>query len=142
MRRSHFYYALVLAVLSLACTFQFQAQAAPPAPLVKHLSSLLKWTTTVASLKTPQSDENVLQFEDGYLVETVVEGNAMGVVPYNIRLSEDGELYAVDELNSNVVKITPPLSQLEQDWWPAHFRVIQDILMENQMKLVLITPKV
>ena len=30
MRRSHFYYALVLAVLSLACTFQFQAQAAPP----------------------------------------------------------------------------------------------------------------
>ncbi|KAJ6417090.1 hypothetical protein OIU84_002895 [Salix udensis] len=111
MRRSHFYYALVLAVLSLACTFQFQAQATPPAPLVKHLSSLLKWTTTVASLKTPQSDENVLQFEDGYLVETVVEGNAMGVVPYNIRLSEDGELYAVDELNSNVVKITPPLSQ-------------------------------
>lgn len=57
------------------------------------------------------TDENVLQFEDGYLVETVVEGNTMGVVPYNIRLSEDGELYAVDELNSNVVKITPPLSQ-------------------------------
>ncbi|KAI5571390.1 hypothetical protein BDE02_11G091200 [Populus trichocarpa] len=111
MRRSHFSYTLVLAVLSLACTFQFQAHAAPPAPLVKHLSSLLKWTTTVASLKTPQSDENVLQFEDGYLVETVVKGNAMGVVPYKIRLSEDGELYAVDEVNSNVVKITPPLSQ-------------------------------
>ncbi|KAJ6895000.1 hypothetical protein NC652_028673 [Populus alba x Populus x berolinensis] len=111
MRRSHSYYTLVLAVLSLACTFQFQAHAAPPAPLVKHLSSLLKWTTTVASLKTPQSDENVLQFEDGYLVETVVRGNAMGVVPYKIRLSEDGELYAVDEINSNVVKITPPLSQ-------------------------------
>eukprot|EP00258_Populus_trichocarpa_P010117 XP_002317450.2 uncharacterized protein LOC7472339 isoform X2 [Populus trichocarpa] len=111
MRRSHFSYTLVLAVLSLACTFQFQAHAAPPAPLVKHLSSLLKWTTTVASLKTPQSDENVLQFEDGYLVETVVKGNAMGVVPYKIRLSEDGELYAVDEINSNVVKISPPLSQ-------------------------------
>ncbi|XP_011044055.1 PREDICTED: uncharacterized protein LOC105139353 isoform X2 [Populus euphratica] len=111
MRRSHSYYTLVLAVLSLACTFQFQAHAAPPAPLVKHLSSLLKWTTTVASLKTPHSDENVLQFEAGYLVETVVKGNAMGVVPYKIRLSEDGELYAVDEVNSNVVKITPPLSQ-------------------------------
>ncbi|XP_061983116.1 uncharacterized protein LOC133702820 [Populus nigra] len=111
MRRSHSYCTSVLAVLSLVCTFQFQAHAAPPAPLVKHLSSLLKWTTTVASLKTPQSDENVLQFEDGYLVETVVKGNAMGVVPYKIRLSEDGELYAVDEVNSNVVKITPPLSQ-------------------------------
>ncbi|KAJ6314320.1 hypothetical protein OIU78_017898 [Salix suchowensis] len=35
----------------------------------------------------------------------------MGVVPYKIRVSEDGELYAVDEVNSNVVKITPPLSQ-------------------------------
>jgi hypothetical protein len=30
MRRSHFSYTLVLAVLSLACTFQFQAHAAPP----------------------------------------------------------------------------------------------------------------
>ncbi|KAB5521360.1 hypothetical protein DKX38_025679 [Salix brachista] len=114
MRRSHFYCTLTLALLlSLTCTFQFQAHAAPPAPLIKHLSSLLKWTTTVASSKTPQSDGNVLQFEDGYIVETVVERNAMGVVPYKIRVSEDGELYAVDEVNSNVVKITPPLSQ-----WP------------------------
>jgi hypothetical protein len=30
MRRSHSCYTLVLAVLSLACTFQFQAHAAPP----------------------------------------------------------------------------------------------------------------
>ncbi|KAJ6753876.1 hypothetical protein OIU79_026665 [Salix purpurea] len=112
MRRSHFYCTLTLALLlSLTCTFQFQAHAAPPAPLIKHLSSLLKWTTTVASSKTPQSEGNVLQFEDGYIVETVVERNAMGVVPYKIRVSEDGELYAVDEVNSNVVKITPPLSQ-------------------------------
>ncbi|KAF9666693.1 hypothetical protein SADUNF_Sadunf16G0255300 [Salix dunnii] len=111
MRRFHFYFTVTLALLSLACTFQFQAHAAPPAPLIKHLSSLLQWTTTVASSKTPQSEGNVLQFEDGYLVETVVERNAMGVVPYKIRVSEDGELYAVDEVNSNVVKITPPLSQ-------------------------------
>lgn len=57
------------------------------------------------------ADGNVLQFEDGYLVETVVEGNEIGVVPYKIRVSEDGELFAVDEVNSNIVKITPPLSQ-------------------------------
>lgn len=56
-------------------------------------------------------DGNVLQFENGYLVETVVEGNEIGVVPYKIRVSEDGELYAVDEVNSKIVKITPPLSQ-------------------------------
>jgi len=57
------------------------------------------------------ADTNVLQFENGYLVETVVEGNDIGVVPYKIRVSDDGELYAVDELNSNIMKITPPLSQ-------------------------------
>lgn len=57
------------------------------------------------------ADGNVLQFENGYLVETVVEGNEIGVVPYKIRVSDDGELFAVDEVNSNIVKITPPLSQ-------------------------------
>ncbi|KAL6961879.1 hypothetical protein U1Q18_042376 [Sarracenia purpurea var. burkii] len=57
------------------------------------------------------ADGNVLQFEDGYLVETVVEGNELGVVPYKIRVSEDGELFAVDSVNSNIVRITPPLSQ-------------------------------
>ncbi|OAY54766.1 uncharacterized protein LOC110612041 isoform X1 [Manihot esculenta] len=109
MRRSHLCFASVLTLL-VTCTFQFQAHAAPAGPLVKHLSSLLKWTAR-SSLKMPQSDENVLQFEDGYLVETVVEGNEIGVVPYKIRVSGDGELYAVDEVNSNIVKITPPLSQ-------------------------------
>lgn len=57
------------------------------------------------------SDGNVLQFENGYVVETVVEGNEIGVVPYRIRVSEDGELFAVDSINSNIVRITPPLSQ-------------------------------
>ncbi|KAK8647788.1 hypothetical protein V6N13_121515 [Hibiscus sabdariffa] len=75
--------------------------ASPVTALFKHRSST----------KTPQSDGNVLQFENGYLVETVVEGNEIGVVPYKIRVSDDGELFAVDEVNSNIVKITPPLSQ-------------------------------
>ncbi|KAJ1441635.1 Six-bladed beta-propeller, TolB-like [Sesbania bispinosa] len=62
--------------------------------------------------KTPHSDGNVLQFENGYVVETVVEGNEIGVIPYRIRVSEeDGELFAVDAINSNIVRITPPLSQ-------------------------------
>ncbi|XP_050916412.1 uncharacterized protein LOC127131538 [Lathyrus oleraceus] len=60
----------------------------------------------------PQSDGNVLQFENGYVVETVVEGNEIGVIPYRVRVfAEDGELFAVDETNSNIVRITPPLSQ-------------------------------
>ncbi|XP_044473937.1 uncharacterized protein LOC123202181 isoform X2 [Mangifera indica] len=108
MRESHLFITLTLLI---AFTLQFQAHAAPAGPLIKHLSSLLKWTTRSSSSKEPQSDGNVLQFENGYLVETVVEGSEIGVVPYKIRVSEDGELFAVDEVNSNIVKITPPLSQ-------------------------------
>ncbi|KAF5181736.1 Nhl domain-containing protein [Thalictrum thalictroides] len=90
---------------------KFQTEAAPAvsAPLVKHLSSILKWTRS--SPKQSQTDGNVLQFENGYLVETVAEGNALGVLPYSIRASQDGELFAVDAVNSNIVRITPPLSQ-------------------------------
>ncbi|KAF8413705.1 hypothetical protein HHK36_001697 [Tetracentron sinense] len=87
---------------------EFQADATPAGPLIKHLSSIIKWTRS--SPKTPQKDGNVLQFENGYLVETVVEGNELGVVPYSIRVSQDGELFAVDAVNSNIVRITPPLS--------------------------------
>lgn len=101
---------LIFLTLSLTSLLRFQANAAPPAgPLLKHLNSLLKLTRSTS--KVPQSDVNVLQFEDGYHVETVVEGNGLGVVPYKIRVSEDGELYAVDSVNSNIVRITPPLSQ-------------------------------
>jgi hypothetical protein len=100
---------LLLLFLAVTCTLQFQADAAPVGPLINHLSSILKWTRS--SSKIPQSDGSVLQFENGYLVETVVEGNEIGLFPYKIHVSEDGELYAVDEVNSNIVKITPPLSQ-------------------------------
>ncbi|XAR68261.1 hypothetical protein NMG60_11003332 [Bertholletia excelsa] len=102
-------YLLAFVYLSTTCVLQFQAHAAPAGPLIKHLSSLLKWTGSAS--KTPHSDGNFLQFEKGHLVETVVEGNELGVVPYRIRVSDDGELFAVDEVNSNIVKITPPLSQ-------------------------------
>lgn len=108
MRTSLVY--ITFLTLILTYVLRFQVHAAPAAPVIKHLSSLLKWTTTRSSSKTPQSDENVLQFEDGYLVETVVEGNELGVMPYSIRVSQDGELYAVDAVNSNIVRITPPLS--------------------------------
>ncbi|ONK80115.1 uncharacterized protein A4U43_C01F14040 [Asparagus officinalis] len=81
--------------------------------IVKQLSSVLKWTTTRAPPKTPQNDGDVhsLQFESGYFVETLVEGGKLGFVPYTIRVSSEGELFAVDSENNNVVKITPPLSQ-------------------------------
>ncbi|XP_071725932.1 uncharacterized protein [Rutidosis leptorrhynchoides] len=102
---------LIFSTIISIYIFQFRAQAAPAAaPVIKQLSSILKWTARSSS-KSPLSDGNIIQFEDGYLVETVVEGNKLGVVPYSIRVSPEGELYAVDSVNSNIVRITPPLSQ-------------------------------
>lgn len=95
--------------LLLTSVLRFQAHTSPAGLLIKYLPSLIKWTRSVS--KSSQSEGNILQFEDGYLVETVVEGNDLGVIPYSIRVSHDGELFAVDSLNSNVVRITPPLSQ-------------------------------
>ncbi|CAN4104254.1 unnamed protein product [Withania somnifera] len=107
MRNSLLFFSLIALFIAY---LQFQVHAAAPAgTLIKHLNSILKWSRS--SSKTPHSDGNFLQFEEGYLVETVVEGNELGVVPYTIRVSEDGELFAVDAINSKIVRITPPLSQ-------------------------------
>jgi len=57
------------------------------------------------------SDGNVVQFENGYVVETLAERNDIGVIPYTIRVSDEDELFAIDAINSNIVRITPPLSQ-------------------------------
>ncbi|KAL0857541.1 hypothetical protein Bca101_062695 [Brassica carinata] len=106
------FFTLWIVFFNLLHSFSLQAQAAPSSSLIKHISTVLKWTTGSPSSKTSsQSDTtNVVQFENGYLVETVVEGNEIGFLPCKIRVSDDGELYAVDEVNSNIVKITPPLS--------------------------------
>ncbi|KAG0465481.1 hypothetical protein HPP92_019645 [Vanilla planifolia] len=84
----------------------------PTGAIVKHLKSfspVLKWTKT--SAKETETDADAPQFENGYFVETLVDGNKLGIMPYTIRVSPEGELFAVDSENNNVVKITPPLSQ-------------------------------
>ncbi|GAA0139914.1 hypothetical protein LIER_01370 [Lithospermum erythrorhizon] len=102
------YYFTFLAFLLIF--LHIHINAAPSGPLVKHLSSIIKWTKSTSKMPLSE-DGNVVQFEEGYVVETVVEGNDLGFVPHSIRVSQDGELFAVDAENSNVVRITPPLSQ-------------------------------
>ncbi|KAG7031139.1 hypothetical protein SDJN02_05178 [Cucurbita argyrosperma subsp. argyrosperma] len=107
MKNSFTFVSFILVLLVFP--FQIQVHATPAGPLIKHLSSIVKWTRS--SYKAPPSDGNVLQFENGYLVETVVEGNEIGVLPHKIHVSKEGELFVVDSVNSNIVKITPPLSK-------------------------------
>ncbi|CAL4970422.1 unnamed protein product [Urochloa decumbens] len=92
--------------------------------IVKQLSSVVKWPRGAAAPHGPPkqtghaqyADGHVgvaLQFESGYFVETLVEGDKLGVTPHTIRVSpvEGGELLAVDSAHSNIVRITPPLSE-------------------------------
>ncbi|XP_008451750.2 uncharacterized protein LOC103492945 isoform X3 [Cucumis melo] len=111
MRSSFTFFISIIFVLFL--TLQIQVNATPAGPLIKHLSSLVKWTrSSYKSLPAPPlGNGDVLQFENGYLVETVVEGNEIGVLPHKIHVSKDGELFVVDSVNSNIVKISPPLSK-------------------------------
>ncbi|KAM1722122.1 hypothetical protein EV2_021267 [Malus domestica] len=86
----------------------------PPAPVngarrqTPGISQVLPQPLELGSLreissKTPQSDGNVLQFEDEYLVKTFLEGNDIRVIPYKIRILEDGVLFVVDSVNSNAL---------------------------------------
>ncbi|CAA6665651.1 unnamed protein product [Spirodela intermedia] len=88
--------SLLLLVLLFASFFRpQQVGASPTAALARRLSSLLRWTPR-ASQDTPERG-----------------GKQARVTPHTVRVSPEGELIAVDSVNSNIVRITPPLSQGE-----------------------------
>uniref|UniRef100_A0A0D9VE66 NHL repeat-containing protein n=1 Tax=Leersia perrieri TaxID=77586 RepID=A0A0D9VE66_9ORYZ len=119
--------SLLLFLLSLAAVLRPDAAAfafaSPADSIVRQLSSVVKWPRVTSSSSSshahkqsahPNYDGGVaLQFESGYFVETLVEGDKLGVTPHTIRVSpvEGGELLAVDSAHSNIVRITPPLSE-------------------------------
>ncbi|KAJ4788984.1 NHL domain-containing protein [Rhynchospora pubera] len=102
--------SLLLLLLSLFATLRFNAKASPSGDILKQLSSVVKWPKPPP--KAAQTDGgHVLQFEKGYYVETLVEGDKLGVVPHTVRVSPEGELLAVDSIHNHIVRITPPLSE-------------------------------
>ncbi|KAF3332180.1 hypothetical protein FCM35_KLT03586 [Carex littledalei] len=57
------------------------------------------------------SGKTGMRFESGYSVETVFDGNKAGIEPYSVSMSPDGELLVLDSANSNIYRISPPLSR-------------------------------
>ncbi|XP_057822380.2 uncharacterized protein LOC131034797 [Cryptomeria japonica] len=84
--------------------------AAPPGIVGGPLSALLKWVWSTPAVIS-KTDRSFLQFESGYVVETVLEGSKLGIDPYTIEVSPDGELLILDSDNSNIHRLTPPLSR-------------------------------
>lgn len=56
---------------------------------------------------------SMMKFEGGYTVETVFDGSKLGMEPYAVEISEDGEIFVLDSENSNIYKISAPLSRRE-----------------------------
>ncbi|KAL0735868.1 hypothetical protein Bca4012_012078 [Brassica carinata] len=88
--------------------------------LVTNVASLLwKWlwslqtsTTTTATTKSGVSSRSMVKYESGYNIETVFDGSKLGIEPYAIEVSPSGEeLIVLDSENSNIHKISMPLSR-------------------------------
>lgn len=57
------------------------------------------------------SSSSMMKFEGGYTVETVFDGSKFGMEPFSVEVSPSGELLVLDSENSNIYKISTPLSK-------------------------------
>ncbi|TKY69844.1 argonaute 1B [Spatholobus suberectus] len=54
--------------------------------------------------------KSMMKFESGYTVETVFDGSKLGIEPYAVEVLHNGELLILDSVNSNIYRISSPLS--------------------------------
>lgn len=57
------------------------------------------------------SSRSMMKFEGGYTVDTVFDGSKLGIEPHSVEVSPSGELLVLDSENSNIYKISMPLSR-------------------------------
>lgn len=55
----------------------------------------------------------MMKFEGGYTVETVFDGSKLGIEPYAVEVAPSGDLLVLDAVNSNIYRVSPPLSRCE-----------------------------
>lgn len=61
---------------------------------------------------TGVSSRSMVKYESGYNIDTVFDGSKLGIEPYAIEVSPNGEeLIVLDSENSNIHKIPMPLSK-------------------------------
>ncbi|RRT46024.1 hypothetical protein GW17_00054335, partial [Ensete ventricosum] len=53
----------------------------------------------------------LMKFESGYTVETVFDGSKLGIEPHSVEVTQSGELLLLDSVNSNLYRISLPLSR-------------------------------
>ncbi|KAI3985814.1 hypothetical protein MKX01_026600 [Papaver californicum] len=109
--------ALILIFMVLFAGFSSVAAEAPAIIVSRFvstaLSPLIKWLWSLKSsnTKTAISGRSMMKFESGYNVETVFDGSKLGIEPYSVEVSPSGEVLVLDSANSNLYKISQPLSR-------------------------------
>ncbi|PON52034.1 NHL repeat [Trema orientale] len=117
MARSSIAWLLILVILASGYA---SASATPPAKIVSGVvsnvvSALVKWLWSLKSTtKTAISSRSMMKFESGYTVETVFDGSKLGIEPYSVEVSPSGQLLVLDSENSNIYKISMPLSRFSR----------------------------
>ncbi|BBH00387.1 NHL domain-containing protein [Prunus dulcis] len=110
--------ALVLICVVLSGDF-LSASASPPAKIVTGVvsnvvSALVKWLWSLKSTTktgTAVSGRSMVKFEGDYTVDTVFDGSKLGIEPHTVEVSPSGDLLVLDSENSNIYKISTPLSR-------------------------------
>ncbi|KAL2240499.1 uncharacterized protein LOC105177156 [Sesamum indicum] len=105
---------VILMVFLAGCS---SVSASPAARIVSGVvtnvvSTIFKrlWSLKSTS-KTATSSRSMMKFEGGYTVETVFDGSKLGIEPYSVEVSATGEVLVLDSENSNIYKISNPLSR-------------------------------
>ncbi|KAH0459045.1 hypothetical protein IEQ34_011859 [Dendrobium chrysotoxum] len=109
-----------LLVLVLLLSGFSLVSAASPAKLVSGFISnglaaifklLWSMTSTKKTVFLVISGRPMMKFENGYTVETVFDGSKLGIEPFSVEVLPGGQLLVLDSMNSNIYRISLPLSR-------------------------------
>ncbi|KAL9232957.1 hypothetical protein vseg_008010 [Gypsophila vaccaria] len=113
-------WVIILLILLLCVNGVTSVSASPPARIVAGIvtnvvSTLFKWlwslSTSTIKPEKAASTRSMMKFEAGYTLETVFYGSKAGIEPYSVAASPAGEVLILDSVNSNIYKVTTPLSR-------------------------------
>ncbi|CAJ2665461.1 unnamed protein product [Trifolium pratense] len=113
------YFMLLFTFVVLLGLLSPTSATPPPAKIVTGVvsnvvSTLFKWIWSQKSKpKVPpvQHSRSMVKFESGYNVETIFDGSKLGIEPYSIEISPDGEFLILDSESSNIYKLSSPMSR-------------------------------
>ncbi|GFQ06771.1 hypothetical protein PHJA_002821100 [Phtheirospermum japonicum] len=114
MRKNRIILIVILLIFLAGCS---SVSASPAAKIVsgvvtKVVSTIFKrlWSLKPTS-KNAIPSRSMMKFESGYTVETVFDGSKHGIEPYSVEISTAGEIFILDSENSNIHKISSPLTR-------------------------------